>query len=81
MNESKVVNFPKAKSPKAPKTDAEHVAEIKKATRALCRAIDAAHEAGLKVELQVDAQNQYGGFGAGGYKVRWQDPRVSRVLT
>lgn len=79
--ETKVVNFPKAKSAKAPKTDAELVAEIKKAQRALCRAIDAAHAAGLKVELHIDAQDQYGGFGAGGYKVRCMDPRVTRIVT
>jgi hypothetical protein len=77
---TKVVNFPKAKSPKAPKTDAELVADIKKAHRALCRAIDVANAAGLRVELKIDAEDQYGEFGAQ-RRVRRQEPRVIRVLT
>jgi|HubBroStandDraft_2_1064218.scaffolds.fasta_scaffold00132_41 hypothetical protein len=53
-DESKVVSFPKAKVPRANKTDADHVANVRKHWRALSRAIADARNFGLTVETNVD---------------------------
>jgi hypothetical protein len=46
----KVVNFPKAKAPRAPKPDKERVDAVRKAWRALLRVIAEAENSGLRVE-------------------------------
>lgn len=54
----KVVSFPKAKVPRINKTDADHVANVRKHWRALGRAIADARNFGLNVEtmFQVGAE-------------------------
>lgn len=49
-----VVSFPKAKRASAPKTDAELVADIRRAWRKLGRTIEAARRAGLRVETEIN---------------------------
>lgn len=48
--ETKVVAFPKGKAARAPKTDSDLVADVRRAWRKLDRAIIAAQAAGLTVE-------------------------------
>jgi hypothetical protein len=49
-DERKIVSFPKAKTPRVNKTDADHVANVRKAWRALSRAIADARNFGLDVD-------------------------------
>jgi len=64
MNETKVVVFPKRRTARGPKTDSDFVNEICRARRKLARAIEAAQQAGLKVETQD-------------FNV-WRDPQIRR---
>jgi hypothetical protein len=52
--ESKVVSFPRAKGSRQNKTDADHVSNVRKAWRALSRAIADARNFGLTVEINMD---------------------------
>jgi hypothetical protein len=54
MDDPKVVSFPKAKVPKANKTDADHVVAVRKAWRALTRAIADARNFGLDVHTEFN---------------------------
>lgn len=55
--ETKVLDFPKAKArARGPKTDADLVADVRRAWRKLDRAIKAAREAGLTVETEFYEQ-------------------------
>lgn len=57
--ETKVVNFPKAKSaPRGPKTDADLVADVRRAWRKLQRAITSAERSGLKVQTNFGAGDE-----------------------
>lgn len=65
MTDPKVVSFPKTPKQRRDKTDADHVANIGKAWRALCRAIADARNFGLNVETEIDIHERRG-------------PRISR---
>lgn len=49
--------------------------DIRKAQKKLCRAIDAATKAGLKIELLLDASDTWGGG-----KVRCRDVKITKGL-
>lgn len=73
-----MVVMPGAKAPPRPKTDAELAKTIRAAYSALCRAIDAATEAGLQVRCTLDAKDVYGGGLAP--KVRGRDIEITRKI-
>jgi hypothetical protein len=66
MSDPKVVSFPKSRAPRKAKTDTDHCAEIKKAWRALERAVHAAQNSGLDIDYGQQNINFY------------NPPRVSR---
>lgn len=70
--EPKVIRFPKQTQQKHQKTDIELLKDIKAAQEKLVRAINAAIQAGLKVQCRVDAEDTY----VGG--VRTVYPKITR---
>lgn len=73
MAESNVIALPKAKAPKR-KTPETIANDVRKAYRVLERALNAAHEAGLKVRCFIDATDRYN------YGVRTHEVEISKNL-
>lgn len=79
--EPKVVEFPKHKGSQRQRSDATLLADIKAAQRKLCRAIDAALDAGLAVECQVNSNDKWSNRLHPKGHVRCIDARVTRIYT
>jgi hypothetical protein len=76
MTETKVIEFPKGRRARVGKTGDEQMANnIRKAQRKLCRLIDEATAAGLKVRCHLDANETYNGD-----RIRSIDATVTRTI-
>jgi hypothetical protein len=74
MAQADVVNFPKNPKSTKRKTPESLAADVRKAYRALERALNAAHEAGLTVRASIDATDRYA------YGVRTHDVEITKKV-